>query len=248
MKPIGLLLAAVGCGAGAPAAADLPVTLKPSPPLARHVAAFPRIATPANAAAQKINQALDRQDKTVKSTARECGHDGWSRDVTVTMRGPRYLSLTAQDSFYCGGAHPDAGRLVLVYDLATGSPVSWARLLPAPMIRTARLDAAADGTRIGVIQSSMLQDYYVKARRSANKDPADADCTDIVEDPDLKFSLWPDAQAGGIRIEPEGLPHAVAVCGDSVLIPAAALRRMGVQPALVDAIESAHTHGWFGKP
>jgi len=33
-----------------------------------------------------------------------------------------------------------------------------------------------------------------------------------------------------------------------VLIPAAALRKMGVQPALVDAIESAHVQGWFGKP
>jgi hypothetical protein len=248
MKLSPLMPAMAVFSVGVMAAADEPVTLKPSPPLTRHVAAFPRIAAPAGAAAQRINLALDRQDDNVKSVARQCAHDGWSRDVTVTMRGPRYLSLTAQDSWYCGGAYPDAGRLVLVYDLDTGSPVNWARLLPAAMIGSASLDTAGDGTRIGVIQSRVLQDYYVKTRTSDPKDPLDADCRDVVQDPALKFTLWPDAHDGGIRIEPVGLPHVVAVCGGSVLIPAAALRRMGVQPSLADAIESAHARGWFGKP
>ena len=234
-------------GAWALTAADLPVTLKSLPPLAKDVAAFPRIAAPADAAAQRINLALDRQDKVVKSAAKDCPHDGWSRDITVAMRGPRYLALTAQDSWECGGAHPDASRLVLVYDLATGSPVNWARLLPATMIQSATLDTAGDGTRIGVIQSRALQDDYVKARTSDPKDPLDPDCKDVVQDPDLKFNLWPDAQAGGVRIEPEGLPHVVAACGDSVPIPTAVLRKMGVQPALLDAIDSAHAHGWFEK-
>lgn len=229
-------------------AADLPLTLRPSPALAGHLAAFPRIAAPADPAEQRINQALDRQDQQVKSAARQCAHNGWAREVSVTMRGPRYLSFTAQDSLDCGGAHPDAGRLVLVYDLTTGTPVNWTRLLPASMSISASLDAAADGTRIGVIRSRVLQDYYVKARSSDKKDPLDADCRDVIQDPELKFNLWPDAQAGGIEIEPESLPHVVAACGASVLIPAAALRRMGVQPSLVDAIESAHAKGWFGKP
>ena len=248
MKPIHLTLAMAALGASALAAADQPVTLKPSPALATRVAGFPRIAAPSDAGAQKINLALDRQDQEVKSAAKQCPHGGWSRDVTVAMRGPRYLSLTAQDSWDCGGAHPDASRLVLVYDLATGSPVNWARLLPSAMIHSASLDTAGDGTRIGVIQSRALQDFYIKARTADPKDPLDPDCKDIVQDPELKFDLWPDAQAGGIQIEPEGLPHAVAACGDNVLIPAAALRKMGVQPALVDAIESAHAQGWFGKP
>lgn len=248
MKPIDFALALAVLSVVALAAADQPVTLRWSPPLAKHVAAFPRIAVPTDGPAQRINLALDRQDRQVKTAARQCPHDGWSRDVTVTMRGPRYLSLIAQDSFDCGRAHPDAGRLVLVYDLATGSPVNWVRLLPATMIRSASLDTAADGTRIGVIQSRVLQDYYVKARMADTKDRLDPDCRDVVQDPDLKFNLWPDAKIGGIRIEPEGLPHAVAACIDSVLIPAAALRGMGVQPSLADAIESAHAHGWFGKP
>lgn len=247
-KPVHLTVAIVAFGSCALLAADQPVTLKPSPALAAHVESFPRIATPSDAAAQRINLALDRQDQNVKSAARQCPHGGWSRDVTVAMRGPRYLSLTAQDSWDCGGAHPDASRLVLVYDLATGSPVNWIRLLPVAMINSATLDTAGDGTRIGVVQSEALQNFYMKARTSDPKDPLNPDCKDIIQDPELKFNLWPDAQAGGIQIEPEGLPHAVAVCGDSVLIPAAALRKMGVQSALVDAIESAHAQGWFGTP
>lgn len=228
------------------AAADAPVALKPSPAISKDVAAFPRIAAPADAATQRINLALDRLDKNVKSAASQCQGEGWTREITVAMRGPRYLSLAAEDSWDCGGAHPDAARLVVVYDLGTGSPVNWARLLPASMIQSASLDTAGDGTRIGVIQSHALQNYYVKARTSDPKDPLDPECKDVVEDPALRFNLWPDAEGGGIQIEPEGLPRAAAACGDNVLIPVAALRKMGVQPALLDAIESAHAHGWFG--
>ena len=60
MKPIHLSLAMAALGASALAAADQPVTLKPSPALATHVAGFPRIAAPSDAGAQKINLALDR--------------------------------------------------------------------------------------------------------------------------------------------------------------------------------------------
>lgn len=246
MKTVHFIVAIAATGACA-LAADQPVALKPSPALATHVAAFPRIAAPLDAATHKINLALDRQDQVVKSAARQCPSGGWSREVTVAMRGPHYLSLTAEDSWDCGGAHPDASRLVLVYDLATGSPVNWARLLPAAMINSASLDAAGDGTRIGVIQSRSLQAFYVKARNSDPKNLLDPDCKDVVQDPELKFSLWPDARAGGIQIEPEGLPHAAAACGGNVLIPAATLRTLGVLPALVEAVETAHAQRWFGR-
>lgn len=226
-------------------AADIPVTLKKSPPIAKDVDAFPRIATPTDQAAQRINQALDRRDAQVKTAAKECAGGDWRRTVSVPMRGPRYLAFTAQDSWDCGGAHPDASLLVLVYDLSTGSPVNWTRLLPASMVQSSTLDTAGDGTKIGVIGSRALQEFYIKALSSDPKNPLDADCRDVLKDPDLKFNLWPDARAGGIAIEPEGLPHAVAACGDSAVVPIAELRKMGVQPALLDAIETAHRNGWY---
>ncbi len=225
-------------------AADSPVTLKKSPPIAKDVDAFPRIASPTGQA-QRINQALDRRDAQVRTAAKECAGGDWGRTVSVPMRGPGYLAFTAQDSWDCGGAHPDASRLVLVYDLSTGSPVNWTRLLPASMVQSSTLDTAGDGTKIGVIGSRTLQDFYIKALSSDPKNPLDADCRDVLKDPDLKFNLWPDARAGGIAIEPEGLPHAVAACGDSAVVPIADLRKMGVQPALLDAIEIAHRNGWY---
>jgi hypothetical protein len=227
------------------AATDLPVALKKSPPIAKHVDAFPRIAAPTDQAAQRINQALDRRDAQVKTAAKECTTGDWERTVSVPMRGPRYLAFVAQDSWDCGGPHPDDSLLVLVYDLSTGSPVNWTRLLPASMVQTSTLDTAGDGTKIGVIGSRVLQDFYVKALSSDPKNPLDADCHDVLKDPDLKFNLWPDAKAGGIAVEPEGLPHVLAPCTNSVVVPVSDLRKMGVQPALLDAIETAHSHGWY---
>jgi hypothetical protein len=63
----------------------------------------------------------------------------------------------------------------------------------------------------------------------------------------LKFNLWPDAKAGGIAIEPEGLLHVLAPCVNSVVIPISDLRKMGIQSALIDAIEAAHSNGWYDR-
>lgn len=217
--------------------------LKPSPPIAKNVAAFPRIAAPASSAEQRINTALDRRDAQVRSSAKDCHGDGWARVISVPMRGPRYLAFVANDSWNCDTPHDDASTLVLVYDLNTGSPVNWAALLPASMIQTSTLDTVGDGTRIGVIGSRVLQQFYIQAQSANGSDP---DCKDVLADPELKFNLWPDAKADGITIEPEGLPHAVAACGDDVVVPVSELHKMGVQPALLTDIETAHSRGWYG--
>jgi hypothetical protein len=63
----------------------------------------------------------------------------------------------------------------------------------------------------------------------------------------LKFNIWPDAKGDGLALETEGLPHAVAACGaDSVTVATSTLRKVGVQPALLDAIDTAHARGWYG--
>jgi hypothetical protein len=181
----------------------------------------------------------------VKTATKECRTGGWERSVSVPMGGPRYLAFVAQDAWYCGGAHPDDSLLVLVYDLTTGSPVNWARLLPESIVQTSTLDTAGDGTKIGVIGSRVLKDFYIKALSSDPRNPLDSECREVLKDPDLKFNLWPDAKAGGIAIQPQGLAHVLMPCVNSVVVPISDLRKMGVQPALLDAIESAHTHGWY---
>ncbi len=242
-------------GFGAVHAADAPVQLKPSTAIAPDIEAFPRlVAAPGDNAAVRINQALDRRDAVVKKAAKDCRKQSdrpaeadWSRSITVTMRGPAYISFTANDSWFCGGAHPDSSAMALVYDLQTGAPVNWARLLPAALVKGTSLDNAGDGTSIGLVSSPVLQDLMVKAEMADAANPLDPDCKDVVSDPEVKLSLWPDAKAGGLAVQPASLIHAVAACGDSVVIPTATLRKLGVSAALLDAIDVAHTAGFYDR-
>jgi hypothetical protein len=229
-------------------AADGPVQLKPSATIAKGVAAFPRIVTtPDDKAAQRINQALDKRDVQAKNEIKDCRSNvskasdaDYERTVTVTMRGPRYLSFLANDSADCGGAHPDTSDMALVYDLGTGSPVNWQHLLPKAMVQSVSTDTVIDGTNIGYLTSRTLQDLYLKAAS-----PIDPDCKDVLNDPDLNLSLWPDAKEDGIAVEPGDLPHVVIACADTMVIPTATLRPLGVDAALLDAIDAAHQGGFF---
>lgn len=218
---VGFAVASVIAGNTTAVAQDGGIELKALPPIAKDVAAFPRIAALANEAQQRINRALDRRDAQVKGTAKDCQGGAWIRVISVSMRGPRYLALVAKDNWNCDNPHADASTLVLVYDLATGSPVNSSALLPASMIQRSALDSAGDGTRIGVIGSRVLQQFYIKAQFANGVDP---DCKEVLSNPELKFVLWPDAKADGISIEPEGLPHVVAACGGEIVATVTELR------------------------
>jgi hypothetical protein len=219
------------------------VRLKPSASLGPKLGAFPRlVAAPGDKAAVRINQALDLRDQQLRTAFKECKANvqapdqaEYTRTVTVTMQGPRYISFVTADYSDCGGAHPNVDSLVLVYDLQTGSPVNWAALLPASMIQGTSLDMTGDGTQIGVISSKALQKLYLQARDLSDSD----ECKAVLSDPEIKLSLWPDAKGGGIAVAPAGLPHAVVACADAVTIPTAALRKLGVKAVLLDAIDAA---------
>jgi hypothetical protein len=244
------LFIAVSLAIGVARAAEPgPVPLTALPPLAAGVAAFPRIAGAGEPALQRINRALTNADARVLAAAKDCHEqavqaqtpegDPWERTVTVAMRGPGYLALIAGENWYCGGAHPDNDEFALAYDLRTGSPLNWERLLPKTLAGTASLDEAGDGTPLGVLTSPALTTLYVTLLKP------DADCAEVLRDTDLHFMLWPDAAHDGVTMAPSGLPHAVAACGDDVTIPMATLRTLGVAPALLDAIEAGHKAGLY---
>jgi hypothetical protein len=150
------------------------------------------------------------------------------------MRGPRYLSLVATDSYWCGGAHPDSSTMALVYDLATGSPVSWGLLLPQALASNTDTDTVGDGTVIGTVSSPALRDLYLKAGMGGSE------CAGFLPQMDLSFILWPNARDAGITLQPSFLPHVMAACGDELTIPVPTLRNLDVRPELLDAIETAH--------
>ena len=245
MKRIAAAAFAVVALAG-PAAAvqDDLVTIKKTPDVAKGVAAFPRLAG-GDAITQKINNALAKGDLRVRKAAKDCATEGkgradWSRGVEVSMRGPRFVSYVANDSYFCGGAYPDVSTVALVYDLATGIPVDWTKLLPATLAVTPATTTGGDGTVVGTVADAKLTELYVKAVKA---DGVDEQCDDVLKQTDLHFIVWPDVKAEGLMLQQMDLPHVVAACGPAATIPMAALRELGVDAGLLDAIEAGHRAG-----
>jgi hypothetical protein len=233
--------------AGAGKATEGTIRLKPSPALGPKLAAWPRVvAARGDRAAQRINRALAASDKAVRGLARECratAHSkdwSWTRTTTVAMPGPGYLSLTSANAWYCGGAYPDHETVAYVFDLKDGAPVKWEAMFPAGTVK-----AGSDG---GDGEASVTSDALTALyRKSGKPETVDPQCKDVIAETPLSFLLWPDAKAGGLVLQPSNLPHVVAACGVAVTIPTAALRTLGANAALIDAIERAHRVAPAGK-
>ena len=183
-------------------AATAPVVLVPHHDVAREVAAFPRVKAGVGVRADRaarINRSLTRLDAEIAGQVKTCkafyaespvfrndpegARHPWQRTVEVKMLGPRYLSMVATDSYYCGGAHPDDGLVAVVFDLTTGSRLPWLKVLP----REARgvSDDSPRGSVEGLVQWAEL------TRRAA--DAAEGDCRDALESQEqLGFALWLD--------------------------------------------------------
>jgi hypothetical protein len=222
-----------------------PVVLAPQPDIfKKSVAAFPRVAaSPAVSpeAMARINASLQRLDATVREAAEGCrasfkeskgkaDPDAWGRTITVTMKGPRFLSLLATDEIYCGGAFPDESLLPMVYDLTTGRPLNWLKVLP-PNVK-ASLDAAGDGTTIGVVLWPTLTD--------AVRSKAIKDCKDAFRDPGGPFLLWLDAATDELVADVDYLGHADAVCTGPYTFSIPEARKLGVSSELLDSLDAAH--------
>ena len=237
--------------AGSSWAADRPVTVTAQPELKPGLAAMPQIAAPADDAERRINAALRRLDGNVRKAAKSCQADGgarssWTRTVRTPMRGPRFLSVAIDDDMFCGGAHPSTSLMAIVYDLTTGAPVDWTKLLPPTLTGTVALAEGLDGTKMVTLASKRLHALYLERYRpkdsKAKREGDDNACREVVQetaqgDPPAMMA-WPDAKAGGLAVQFD-LPHYAQACADTVVIPNAILRQEGAQPVLNDAIAAA---------
>ncbi len=135
------------------------------------------------------------------------------------------MAVLASDEAWCGGAHPNAGAFALAYDLRTGRPPDWTRLLPPALTGEAAADTALDGTRIGLVRSAAL----LRRARAA----APAECKEVLDRDSGRFMVWPD----GARLLAVafGLPRVAAACADAVELRPAELRTLGAAP-LADSL------------
>jgi hypothetical protein len=237
-----VLLASI-CANSSAFAADRAVTLTVPPPAQKDIAAMPQIADPTDDAERRINAALKQLDRKVLGAAKDCQGGDWQRTVEAPMRGPGFLSLTVTDAVFCAGnAHPSSSTFSIVYDLATGRPVDWTKLLPASLTGTVALEEQADGSKIVTLAAKRLFDLYmggygaVAAGRSDLDDCKQALLATATDAPP-GMMVWLDAKAGGLAVQ-VGLPHAVAACEEPVVIPTATLRKEGAQAALLKPFDA----------
>ena len=158
------------------------------------------------------------------------------------MRGPAFLSFVIADNSFCGGAHPNSGTMAIVYDLRTGAPVDWTRLLPKHLTGKVELQQQMDGTKMVSLTSPRLFALYFEQYRKGER-KNDKDCTDAVKDNAASFlpamQVWFDAKAGGLGLRFE-VAHVIAACVDEIVLPLATLRAEGVAPEVLAALQAAH--------
>ena len=220
-------------------AADRVVRMAEPAPLRPDFAAIPRIVDPADAAEQRINAAVRRLDAAGLRAV--CAGGDWERQATVTMHGPGFLSLEVSDSFYCGGAHPDDATYTIVYDLRTGHPVDWTKLLPASLTGNVTLQRGADSTQTVYLASAELTRQFWRAQTPPDPKLGNAgQCEGLrpFGDPP-PMRIWLDAAAGGLAAMPD-IPHGTDSCFEPLVLHAADLRRLGAAPVLIAALEKAH--------
>lgn len=227
-------------------AADRIVTMETAPPLAKNAAVMPRIAAPADDAETKINAALRRLDANLGKAIAECAKAAkeahttpdWERTTEATMRGPGFVSFAIVDNSFCGGLHPNVSTMSIVYDLRTGTPVDWTKLLPASLTGKVALQEGADGTKMVTLSSKRLTELYLAGYQHPEPECRQAMKDAAAENPPAMM-VWLDAKAGGLAVQFD-VAHVLQACADPVTIPSSTLRELGASARLLDAIAAAH--------
>jgi hypothetical protein len=213
-------------------AAPTSVELVERPPLAKGMAALPRLA-PSMPHAADINLALDKLDAAALSSAQNCKKGktddfAWERAVETTMAGPRFVSFLVRENWMCAGAaHPGNSVAALVFDLDSGKLIDWGKALPPRF--AAKVDMV-DGS----ISSPVLHQLYAAPLKSD-----DAECKTAFRESTLTFVLWLDAKNRSVVVDTNDLPRAIQSCGRRVEISLQKLREFGADPAFVTALEAA---------
>lgn len=226
----------------APASAsDVPPLQRATPNLAKDAEGFPTLVGKTRAIA-RINRALRAANGKRLKEIQDCGRglppDGswWEQSVDTPLLGARFVSFFAHGNAFCGGAHPGFIMDPLVFDLRTGKPVNWKKLLPVDLFDKPDPSPADDPAPASdEIRSTKLTALFIAASENASA----PECKEEFVGGKLSFVLWPDAKEKGLEIHTSSLPQAVlGVCGGPVTIPLANLKQVGLDSALIRDIET----------
>lgn len=237
-----------------PAAAQATtIALTDRPNLSADAQAMPRLDGD-SPAYRRINVDLDTMDAATLEDLTRCAANagdspggGWSQTINRPMVGPAYLTLQQHLDYDCGGAYPSVQFIAVTYDLATGQRADWPRLVPGLDLSVSTFDDMPRGYVL-LVRSAALGAWYGR-RMLANPDPEWVEqCRPAWEDlGEQTFNIWADAESNGVSVEPD-FPHVIQACAERATLTLDDLRGFGADPALIEAIATAHAAGnWAPK-
>jgi hypothetical protein len=210
---------------------------------------WPKIIAPHSPAVDRANQTIAKMNQSTSDALRECDDDyrqfknlpesarvkgGWDRKVRITMRGPRFVAMVADETSFCDGSYPNNDHVAVVFDMSTGELVNWTSLMTGVDETAATTFKSIDGATTSGISTSGLTELAL------NKSVKDSECKKALESlGQLEFQVWPDAKRGQLVIKPIGLPHVVQACEEDIGLSIPEARKQGFSEAILGAIEQA---------
>ena len=135
------------------------------PHFRRGMDAWPKIVGPQTSEVKRVNAALSAMNRQTAVALLECDADSrryhanevkprdrtevsgdWTRKVIVTMNGPRFVSMIADETQVCTGAYPLNAFIPIMFDMRTGERADWKSLSPSGTEVFAGAEESPDGT------------------------------------------------------------------------------------------------------
>ena len=196
---------------------------------AGEIAHYPRLVKfPDPQVRDRVNRIFAQYDQKQSDDRRDClkqlrdqhmqkDKDSFNTSIEVTYISRRFLSLSVNSSYYCGGAYPENGAASpITVDLTHGTEVDWKKTFKPGFLSVA--DAKTGDIQLGKL-AGLYRARYAKIR----KDKDDQECRDTIGSEEfLDVSLWLDRAQGGLIVEPQ-LAHVIQACVEDVALNGNAL-------------------------
>ncbi len=220
----------------------------PTKHLRKGLDAWPRIIAPRSPAVDRANAIISAMNQSAAEALRNCDDSyrqnfglpdsarvqaDWDRRITVTMRGPRFIAMTATETSFCDRSYPLNDHAAVVFDMTTGELLNWEKFLAAVDNASATSWKSIDGATSPEIVMPSLAELTVER--------ANPKCKKVLEESgELVFQIWPDARRGQLMIKATGQPHVTQACEETIGLPVSEARKLGFSREVLEAIEQAH--------
>ena len=210
--------------------------------------AWPMIIASRNPAVDRTNAIISAMNQGAAEALRDCDDSyrlnfglpesarvkaDWDRRITVTMRGPRFIAMTATETSFCSRSYPSNDHAAVVFDMTNGELLNWQKILAAVADASAMSGESIDGATCSEIVMPSLSELAVGR--------ANPECKRALEDSgELVFQIWPDAKRGQLMIKATGLPHVTQACEETIGLSMSEAKKLGFSREVLEAIEQAH--------